>query len=104
MAADVFTQSQWAAARILIARTRAEAAGQEFDLEQLGVWWTELDDTLCATTDTGIDISVGDVLQASVILLWSAILAASDYAQITPVEVIQRLGLGLAQNEPEAQA
>lgn len=97
-----FTHPQWEAARLLIARARSEAAGDEFDLEELGITWIEVDNLVCAFTDSGAAISVGDILHASIVLLWSAISAASDYGSASPAEIVARLGLGLAAHEPVA--
>lgn len=97
---DPLTPEQWAAARMLTARLRSEAVQEDFSFEDLGIEWLITDDVICARTDMGDDIRLGDLFYASIVMLWSMIVSyAADTGQ-HPLHVVGQLGIGLAQNEP----
>lgn len=97
---NVLTTEQWAAARLLVARLRSEAAYEPFFLEDLGVDWLVTEDLVCATTDTGESIRLGDMLYAAIVMMWSLVVAQADETCTPPIEIVAQLGLGLASHEP----
>lgn len=98
--ATSLTMDQWQAARMLLARLRSEAAHEDLHFEELGITWLAPDDLICATTDAGHVIRMGDLVLAALVLLWSQVLDTADIEGVGPEVVIARLGLGLLSMEP----
>lgn len=92
--------AQWAAARMLIARLRSEAAYEPFDFGEIGVTWLATDDVICATTDSGELLRLGDVFYAAIVMLWSLVIAHADATGEHPVDIVAQLGIGVAQHDP----
>lgn len=101
MSDAVFSPGQWAAARMLVARLHCEAQGVPFEYTDIGLEWLNIEDKVCARTDTGVEIYTSDVLFAGIILLWSLLCEQSFvFDEDSPLEAVARLGLGIAQAEP----
>lgn len=97
---DVLSKAQFEAARMLIARLRSEATDELFDLDQLGMTWADPEGLICAVCEDGTTISVGDLLYGAIVLLWSSLSERAEAGDEPVIDVVQRLGLGLALNEP----
>lgn len=91
---------QWAAARMLVARLRSEAAYEPFNFEDIGVTWLATDDVICATADTGELMRLGDVFYAAIVMMWSLVVAHAEETGEHPLDVIGQLGIGLALHDP----
>lgn len=95
-----FTQPQYEAARFMVARLRAEAAGEKFNPEDIGIKFTPLGDFPAATVDDGTVISTTDFIRASLLMVWSLVVDMADNCETTPGEVIRAVGLSLAEHDP----
>lgn len=95
------TPEEWTAARLLIALLGAEAHGssKDFDFDTLGVDIMPVEELVFALAD-GKHITVGDMMIASKMLLWSVVshLAMSEEVEIE--DVVSTIGLRLAAVEP----
>lgn len=89
------------AARLLISRLQAEVYGQEWDPDLLGVEFTLPEDVPFALTEAQDVITVGDLLLASLSLIFSLFDFASDSSELEPEELLGLLGLGVASGTPE---
>lgn len=94
------TTEQWAAARMLVARLRSEAAFEPFDFDDIGVRWLATDDVVCAVNDSGDQMRLGDVFYAAIVMMWSLVVAHAAETDQAPLDVIGQLGIGLALNDP----
>ena len=99
MPQETITAEQWAAARMLVARLRSEASQQEFDFADLGITWVQNNDPICATVDDGTMIRTSDLLYANVVLMWTLVIDRATYEGVEAAEIVNRLGLGLADME-----
>lgn len=95
-----FSPAQFEAARFMIARMRAEAQGERFNPDDIGIKFTPLGDFPAATVDDGTVISTTDFIRASLLMLWSMVVDMADACDITPAEVIQTVGVSLAEHNP----
>lgn len=95
-----FNEAQFEAARFLVARLRAEAAGERFEGEEIGMKFAPMGDFPAAAIDTGVIITSTDFIRASLLILWSMVLDMSECAGCTPAQVIQQMGLSLAEHDP----
>lgn len=96
---DRLNPPQYELARMLIARLGAEASGDYFEFDTIDMMWNPLGDPVVAIKGELL-IHSTDMLRASLILLWSMVVDHSDHTGETPSEVVAKLGLALAQNEP----
>lgn len=99
---NVLTKPQFDSARMLVARLHAEAAGTNFDVEDVGWEWLTPDDAVCALTDDGVELRQGDVLYSAIVLLWSMVVTCAQAEDTTVDAVISRLALGVASHEPSS--
>lgn len=99
-----FNEPQFEAARFLVARLRAEAAGEKFEGEEIGIKFVPMGDFPAASVDTGIVITATDFIRASLLILWSMVLDMSEAAGCSPNQVIQSMGLSLAEHDPQHTA
>jgi hypothetical protein len=94
-----YTPSQRETLKGLIAAFAAKAADHEFTFGDLGwVWGTPMNQVAAVTPD-GTPITTQDLVDAALIIAWSA---SSYYASAVDVdvsEVIAGFGLGLASTE-----
>lgn len=95
-----FTQPQFEAARFMVARMLAEALGEKFDPEDIGMKFTPLGDFPAATVDDGTVISTTDFIRASLLMLWSLVVDMADTCETSPQDVIQAVGVSLAEHHP----
>lgn len=95
-----FTETQFEAARFFVARLRAEASREKFDGEEIGMTFVPMGDYPAASLDTGMMISTTDFIRAALLMLWSLILDMAEGAGVSPAQVIQQMGLSLAENNP----
>lgn len=95
-----FTQPQFEAARYMIARMAAEAAGRVMAPEEVGMRFTPLGDFPAAAVDNGTVITTTDFMRASLLMLWSLIVDMADMCETTPSEVIAAVGVSLAEHDP----
>lgn len=95
-----FSQPQYEAARYIVARMSAEASGARFKPEDIGMKFTPLGDFPAATIDDGTVITITDFMRASLLMVWSLIVDVADNIDSTPTEVIQSVGLSLAELDP----
>lgn len=96
---DRLTSRQYEIARMLVARLNAEAAGDYFEFDSIDMVWNPLGDPAVAMKGNLL-IHSTDLLRATLIMLWSVIVEFSDMTDQEPSEVVAKLGLALAQNEP----
>lgn len=82
---------------MMIARLTAEAAREEFKLDDVG-FHLNPDNPIIAITDMGTEISGTDMLRAALVLLWSK-LSDPDW-EITQMNV-RELGIHLAMCDPD---
>lgn len=95
-----FTVEQFEAARFIIARLRAEACREKFEAQDIGVTVVPLGDYPAAALDNGMSISTSDFMRAALLMLWSLVLDMSEGSGADPQQVIQQMGLSLAENHP----
>lgn len=88
------------AARLIIARLRSEAAGEDFDFDEVGWEWLEATVTPVARNERGV-VDTNDVFTAALVLLWSVVCARAIEHGRPVTEMIGELGLRLALFEPE---
>ena len=94
------TKSEFEAARFLIARLRAEAAGEVFDAAAAGYTWNPSANPIVMVSHSDSTVvRAGDVIRASLIMMWSFVLEAA--ISESPQEFIGRMGVLLAAAEPE---
>lgn len=95
-----FTTSQFEAARFMVARLRAEAAGEKFQPEDIGMKFSPLGDAPTATVDGEMVISSMDFIRASLLLLWSMVMDAAESMGEDPGTIVTALGVSLAEHDP----
>lgn len=86
---------------MFIARLGAEAAEEYFEFDNIDMFWNPLGDPVVAVKGDML-IHSTDVLRSALVLLWSLITDHSDASGELPSEIVAKLGLALAQNEPPA--
>lgn len=92
-----FTKAQFEAARFIVARLRAEAAGEPFDIEQAGYTWNP-DDPVVMMSEHGTMIHGTDLLQACLVLLWGFIETDDPILAASTVSI---MGLSIAMADPD---
>lgn len=95
-----FSASQYEAARFIVARLRAEAAGERFEASDLGLKLSPAGDWPVAVLDDGTVILGTDYIRASLLLLWSLVQDLADSEEVDPGIVVSAVGLSLAEHEP----
>lgn len=95
-----FTEPQFEAARFLVARLRAEAAGEKFDGEEIGMKFVPMGDFPAAAVDDGTVITSTDFIRASLLILWSLVLDMAESMNLAPGQVVEQMGLALAEHHP----
>jgi hypothetical protein len=96
---DRFTAAQYEIGRMFVARLGAEAVGEYFEFDSIDLMWNPLGDPVVAIKGELL-IHSTDLLRASLVLLWSVIIEHSEETEEAPSEIVAKLGLALAQNEP----
>jgi hypothetical protein len=95
-----FTLEQFHAARFLVARLRAEAAHDTFYPSDIGMKFTPAGDVPAALVDDGTIVAVSDFMRAALTILWSLVLDLANEGDLEPGEVVQMIGLSIAEQEP----
>jgi hypothetical protein len=95
-----FSQAQFEAARFMVARLRAEACEEPFNSKDIGFKFTEAGELPAAIVDDGTVITVTDFIRASLLMVWSLVMDMAEEEDVTPLEVVQAIGLSLAENDP----
>jgi hypothetical protein len=94
-----YSESQREALKGLIAAFAARAVGQEFKFGDLGWTWGTPPNHVAALTADDIMITTQDLVDAALILAWSATNHFANAIDVNPSEVIASFGLGLAAME-----
>lgn len=89
------------AARLLISRLQAEVYEQEWDPDLLGVTFLLPEELVFAQTDEGVDVAVGDLLLASLSLIFALFRLAVEESDFDAEELLGLLGVGVADSAPE---
>ena len=100
MAEEAFTQAQWEAGRLLVARLQAEASGWDYDESLLGVTWKKVTSPVVGRFDTGTEFTESDLLHSSMAMLWYALVETALVSGEDPADVVGKLGVALANYEP----
>lgn len=85
---------------MLVSRIQAEVYGQEWDPELVGVRFAVPEGIVIAETDEGVDMTIGDVLLASMSLILSLFEELVDETDVEAEELVGRMGVGVAAMAP----
>lgn len=96
-----FTRAQFEAARMFVARLRAEASQEVFEFGQIGMRWVPTGDPVVAVTEDEVMLRAGDFVRAALVMLWSLLIEHGEADLVDPAVLVTRLGISLAQYEPE---
>lgn len=94
-----YTPGERAAAQLLVHRLTCEFAEIEYDENPVGVKWTLGDSAIVMKNDDGVETTLGDLMYAtlSIMVPLIATISSLDPDECTPLEMVQAIGLGVAQ-------